>query len=126
MKSIGVTSALLLTFVLGGLSGLQAQVRPVLRPSDICSDQTGEAVATFEDAGLEAAIRAALSVDADQDLTCSMVSGLTGLTAQSAGIESLVGIQNLTGLTRLNLPSSSITSASASTPIEVRASSNAP
>lgn len=55
-----------------------------------------------------------------------MVSGLTGLTAQSAGIESLVGIQNLTGLTRLNLPSSSITSASASTPIEVRASSNAP
>ena len=109
MKSIGVPSVVLLTLVLGGMSALQAQLRTVLRPSELCSDQPGEAVATFEDAGLEAAIRAALSVDADQDLTCSLVSGLARLSALDAGIESLVGIQNLTGLTRLDLPSNSIT-----------------
>ena len=109
MKSMHVTPVLLLTLVLGGMSALQAQVWPVLRPGELCSDQPGPAVATFEDAGLEAAIRAALSVDAEQDLTCSMVTGLTGLTARSAGIQSLVGLQNLTGLTRLDLPSNSIT-----------------
>ena len=85
MKSMHVTPVLLLTLVLGGMSALQAQVWPVLRPGELCSDQPGPAVATFEDAGLEAAIRAALSVDAEQDLTCSMVSGLTGLTARGAG-----------------------------------------
>ena len=58
--------------------------------------------------GLEAAIRAALSVGAQEDLTCGVVSGLTTLVAQFAGITSLVGIQNLTGLTNLHLDSNSI------------------
>ena len=109
MKSMGGTSVLLLTLVLGSTSAGQAQVRPVLRPSEVCSGQPGAAVATFEDTNLEAAIRARLSLDAGQDLTCDLVSALTDLTAQDAGIESLVGIQNLTGLTELDLSRNSIT-----------------
>ena len=109
MKKSGVTSVLLLTLILGNTSAAQTQVRPVLRPGELCSDQLGTAVATFEDASLEAAIRARLSLDAERDLTCSLVSGLTDLTAQNAGIESLVGIQNLTGLTDLELNANSIT-----------------
>ena len=73
------------------------------------SDHTDEAIATFEDTNLEEAIRAALSVGAQEDLTCGLVSGLTNLTAQNAGIESLVGIQNLTGLTDIRFSGNSIT-----------------
>ena len=74
----------------------------------LCSDQPGAAIATFEDASLEAAIRAALSVGAQDDLTCPLVSGLTRLDAEQAEIESLVGIQNLTALTNLDLWDNSI------------------
>ena len=77
----------------------------VLQPSDLCSQQPDDAIATFEDATLEAAIRAALSVGA----TCGLVSGLTALAAEQAGITSLVGIQNLTRLTSLFLSFNSIT-----------------
>ncbi len=109
MKINGVTSVLLLALILANTSAGQAQARMVLRPGEFCSGQPGAAVATFEDARLEAAIRARLSLDAGRDLTCSLVSGLTDLTAQNAGIESLVGIQNLTGLTDLELNTNSIT-----------------
>ncbi len=109
MKITGVTSVLLLALILANTSASQAQARMVLRPGEFCSGQPGAAVATFEDARLEAAIRARLSLDAERDLTCSLVSGLTDLTAQNAGIESLVGIQNLTGLTDLELNTNSIT-----------------
>ena len=75
----------------------------------LCKDQPDAAIATFEDANLEAQVRAALSLGAQDDLTCRLVSGLTGLDAEQAGIESLVGIQNLTSLTALNLSANSIT-----------------
>ena len=52
---------------------------------------------------LENWIRAALSVGAQEPLTCGLVSGLTSLSAREAGIVSLVGIQNLTNLTSLDL-----------------------
>ncbi len=81
----------------------------VKAPLVLCGDHPDVTIATFEDANLEAAIRAALSLGAQEDLTCGLVSGLTNLTARNAGIESLVGIQNLTGLTRLNLDGNSIT-----------------
>ena len=58
-------------------AALIAQVPPVLQPSELCSDYPDHAIATFEDATLEAAIRAALSVSAQDDLTCGLVSGLT-------------------------------------------------
>ncbi len=85
----------------------------VLQPSEFCSDHPNAAIATFEDANLEAAIRSALGVGAQEDLTCGLISGLTGLATLSAGIESLVGMQNLTSLTFLNLGGDPITDISA-------------
>ena len=58
-------------------------------------------------------MRGALGVDAQRDLTCSLISGLTALDARSAGIESLVGIQNLTNLTNLILTDTLISDISA-------------
>ena len=110
MKCFGVTSVLLLTLVLASPSAVEAQV---LQPNQLCSDQPDAAIATFEDASLKARVRSALSVGAQDDLTCGLVSGLTDLMAQNAGIESLVGIQNLTGLTHLDLLVNSITDISA-------------
>ncbi len=78
-----------------------------LEPSELCSDHPDAAIATFEDANLEAAIRAALSVGAQEPLTCGLLSGLTGLGAPSfslgGDITSVVGIQNLTSLDTLRL-----------------------
>ena len=98
LKSFGVTSVFLLTLVLASLSAGEAQVR--LPSSELCTDQSNAGIATFEDANLGAAIRSALLVGTQDDLTGGLVSGLTDLAAQNAEIESLVGIQNLTGLTR--------------------------
>ncbi len=80
-----------------------------LEPSEFCSDHSGAAIATFEDAKLEAAIRRALSVGAQEPLTCGLISGLIMLDATSDRITSLVGIQNLTSLTQLFLGSNAIT-----------------
>ena len=65
---------------------------------ELCSD---DAVATFEDDDLEAAIRNALSVGAGEPLTSGLMSGLTVLGAN--GVTSLEGIQNLTSLSNLFL-----------------------
>ncbi len=78
MKTLGVTSVLLLTLILASPTAAEAQV---LRPSELCSDSHDAAIATFEDADLEAAVRSALSVSARDDLTCGLVSGLTELDA---------------------------------------------
>ena len=107
MKTLGVVSVLLLTLLLASLSAGEAQVR--LQPGELCSDHSDAAIATFEDANLGTAIRAALSVGAQDDFTCGLVAGLTDLEARDAGIESLVGIQNLTSLTNLDLWPNSIT-----------------
>ncbi len=90
-----------------GCAGTDAPTGPPipLAPSELCSDHSDAAIATFEDAILEAQIREALSVGAQEDLTCGLVSGLTELDASFAGIESLMGIQNLTSLTDLFLGS---------------------
>lgn len=57
----------------------------------------------FADANLEAAVRAAVGVGAEEPLTCGLVSGLTTLVAREAGILDLEGIQNLRALTSLGL-----------------------
>ena len=111
MKTLGVVSVLLLTLLLANLSAGEAQAR--LQPGELCSDHSDAAIATFEDANLETAIRAAFSVGAQDDLTCGLVAGLTDLEARDAGIESLVGIQNLTSLTTLYLVDNPITDISA-------------
>ena len=73
----------------------------VLQPTELCSDNPVTAIATFEDANLEAAVRIALGIGSEP-LTCGLVSGLTELRATT--LASLVGIQNLTSLTTLWLP----------------------
>ena len=99
-----IIGSLLLPLGCGGPTGLE--------PSEFCS-ASDAAIATFEDANLEAAIRAALSVGAQEPLTCGLVSGLTTLDALSLGITSLMGIQNLTSLRDLDLSFNSITDISA-------------
>ena len=133
MKNFVITSVLLLTLVLGSLSAAEAQARKVLQPSELCSDHSDAAIATFEDADLEEAVRAALSLGAREDLTCRLVSGLTRFSASGPGstryvsgspggsnrqdpdhpFESLTGIQNLTGLTSLSMGNLWITDISA-------------
>ncbi|KKM05462.1 hypothetical protein LCGC14_1753920, partial [marine sediment metagenome] len=99
-----IIGSLLLPLGCGGPTGLE--------PSEFCS-ASDAAIATFEDANLEAAIRAALSVGTQEDLTCGLVSGLTELNATSDGITSLMGAQNLTSLQTLFLAYNSITDISA-------------
>ena len=86
-------------------------VAPVLQPSELCSAHPYYAIATFEDANLEAATWASLEIGAPEDLTCglgqTMLDGAT-VSASNTGIESLVGIQNLTSLTGLHLDENSI------------------
>ena len=108
MKSFGITSVLLLTLVLASTSTVEAQV---LRPGELCGDHADAAIATFEDADLEVAIRAALSVGAQDDLTCGLVATLANLTAIDAGIVSMVGVQNLMSLTILDISSNRLTGA---------------
>ena len=96
----------------------------VLQPSELCSDNPDDAIATFEDAQLEDAIRKRANSNEGPvgfletrdriDLTCGLISGLRLLQAtpadpSSGGFESLVGIQNLTGLEELHLAFNSIT-----------------
>jgi uncharacterized repeat protein (TIGR02543 family) len=83
---------------------------PVLRPEESCSDYPDDAIATFLDLNLEGQVRSALSVGPTEDLTCGLLRTLTALTAVERGIVSLVGIQNLTGLTYLQLNGNSILS----------------
>jgi len=84
----------------------------VLQPSELCSDHSEHDIATFEDANLEARIKVGVGFPYDdldaESLTCAMVSALTNLQGP-VGIESLVGIQNLTGLTTVSLDHGSFT-----------------
>ena len=75
---------------------------------------SADVIATFEDANLEAAVRAALGLGPQDDLTCAVIGTLTFLSLGFAGITSLEGIQNLTSLTELNLAFNSISDISAS------------
>jgi internalin A len=79
-----------------------------LDPDELCVDNPASAIATFEDDDLDFAVRQALSLGQAEDLTCAHLAGLTSLSAESAGIRSLLGIQNLTALTDLQLLSNSI------------------
>jgi hypothetical protein len=127
MRRFVAASALLLAWALTGASAGEAQV---LKPDELCSDYPASATATFTDADLEAAVRAALSIGARDDLTCGLVSGLTAFSSSGPGperyvsgspewpdpvraFEDLSGIQNLTGLTRLTMNNRWITDISA-------------
>jgi len=100
----------------------------VLHPTELCRDHADASIVTFEDALLEARVRESLRLDEQDDLTCDLVSDLTALNVRPAGIESLAGIQNLSGLTSLGLSGNSITDVSALSELtaltELRLSSN--
>ena len=97
------------TCVLLLLLGWGCQDDPIGPVDPICNIQPATAIPTFEDANLEAAIRVALGIGAQNDpLTCDLVSGLTTLNADLQGIQSLVGIENLESLVELVLSNNSI------------------
>ena len=105
-----IIGSLVLPLGCGGNDGpTDLAVTLVLKPSEFCSDHPDAAIATFEDANLEAAIRAALSVGAQEPLTCGLVSGLTVLDASFAGITSA----GITSLAVLSIFDNSITDISA-------------
>jgi hypothetical protein len=109
-----IIGSLLLPLGCGGNDDPSGPAEPlVLEPSEFCSDHPDTAIATFEDANLEAAIRTALSVSAQEDLTCGLIYQLTGLWAFSLGITSLRGVQNLRNLRYLSLDGNSISDISA-------------
>ncbi len=57
----------------------------------------------FPDANLEAAVREALGLPADQPVTCEALAGLTTLDASSRRIQSLVGLQFASALRNLDV-----------------------
>ena len=85
---------------------------PVLLPTDLCAGQPGAAVVTFEDANLEAAVKNALSLGVQDDVTCLLASGLASFDANLSGIARLSGIQNLTSASEMLLAGNSITDVS--------------
>ena len=90
----------------------------VLHPTELCRDHADASIVTFEDALLEARVRESLRLDEQDDLTCDLVSDLTALNVRPARIESLAGIQNLSGLTSLYVRGTSITDVSALSGLE--------
>jgi L-ascorbate metabolism protein UlaG (beta-lactamase superfamily) len=72
---------------------------PVLQPHELCSDYV-DAIATFEDGALETEVRTALGIGPLDNLTCSLLSGLTVLKAENRGITSVLGMQNIPNLTQ--------------------------
>ena len=87
----------------GGAESPTETVDPpvLLQPADLCSDNPAFAIATFADARLAVAVRTALGIGAQDDLTCGLLATLANLTANDAGIVSMVGVQNLMSLTTL-------------------------
>ena len=90
----------------------------VIHPTELCRDHADASIVTFEAALLEARVRESLRLDEQDDLTCDLVSDLTALNVRPAGIESLAGIQNLSGLTALYVRGTSITDVSALSGLE--------
>lgn len=81
----------------------------VLEPTELCSDYPAESIVTFADSNLEARVTAAVGLESGDQPTCEQVSGVTFLSASSAEIASLVGIQNLVGLRKAYLGRNSFT-----------------
>ena len=104
----------------GGPLGVDVPTNPslVLQPGELCSDHSDGHIATFEDATLEAAIIGTLGIGVQEDLTCGLISELAVLVgpdglSMDQKVESLEGVQNLTGLTSLTLWDHSVSDLSA-------------
>jgi hypothetical protein len=82
-------------------------VPPVLQPHERCRDYPVHAIATFEDPVLTQKMREAVGLD--HDLTCARLAQVGRIDAiPGAGILSLRGAQNLTGLATVWAPGQSI------------------
>ena len=106
------------TLSLGLINSASAQA-PTLAPSDHCRDFPPEAIVSFADSDLAEVVNDALGIDPGDALTCELAASLeeliVGTTIERVvyggtlrpspekPFESLEGIQNLTGLTRLSL-----------------------
>lgn len=77
--------------------------QPILAPDELCSASPVFAIATFAASSLEDAVRAALGVGPADLLTCALLTGVTIVSGEDAGITSLSGIQNLVALTDLDV-----------------------
>ena len=98
-----VLNSALLSLACGGEDATTGPTLATLAPADLCTASPGTVIATFEDRSLEEAVRRDLGVGNGDALSCELLSGLTSLNASALGITSLVGAQNLTGLTSLLL-----------------------
>ena len=97
----------------GAAVGVTVSDMPVvLQSTDFCADFSSGAIVTFADTNLENVVRAALGLAAQDDLTCGLAGALAVLHAGDLAISNLAGIQNLTGLTELELLDNSITDVS--------------
>jgi len=77
--------------------------RPILLPTDLCTDHPGYAVATFDDVRLDAAAKEAVGLVPEDALSCDDAANVQFILGTAAGITSLVGIQNLPNLLELSL-----------------------
>jgi Leucine-rich repeat (LRR) protein len=107
LRTTLIAPVLLLTLAAG--TGWSRFVRLIVRGAEQGCTAQPDAVATFVDPSLEAAVRGALSLGPAEELTCRRVSSLAELTAEDAGIQDLRGIENLTGLTELHLDGNAVT-----------------
>lgn len=83
--------------------------RPVLAPEEFCTAYPTYGTPTFVDAALEGAVRVEMSLSADDAITCGRIADYGKLQADRLGITSLVGLQNMTGMQRLDLQQNAIT-----------------
>ena len=116
--TVGTTDATLQITSGDGQAAQQAfsitvRPRPILAPSELCTDYPGYAIGTFADANLEAAIRSVKELPGEFDLSCATLAGLHSFETNNAGITSLVGFQNLTGMKWLDLSDNAISDISA-------------
>ena len=96
-----------------------AEAQTTLSPTDHCQDFSSESIVTFADSDLAEVVNEALGLDASVAVSCGQVAELKELIvgtniqrvvyggtlrpSPQKPFESLDGIQNLTGLTRLNI-----------------------
>jgi len=77
--------------------------RPILLATELCTDYPGYAIATFADINLEVAAKASVGLGPADPLSCLDASGVQFVGADTLGILSLVGVQNLPNLVVLSL-----------------------
>jgi hypothetical protein len=100
--------ALLLLLTVTAAVDVGAQARPDPAEGSPCTGAPAETAVTFADDHLAAAVRAALALPEGAALTCGQVATLTELEAAEAGIESLSGIESMTGLTSISFSDNAI------------------